>query len=316
MVAIEGVDYAFPPIPSPGALKAAGKRFACRYLGPGSDSKHLTSAELSALRNAGIDVVANAEGAANGFRGQTAGKSWATSALADARALGMPNGRPIYFSVDWPAGPDDWPDIDAALKGAASVIGAAQVGVYGSYDVIQHCKTAGTARWFWQTYAWSQGRQHPAAHLYQYRNTQRIDGCDCDFTRALQLDFGQWGGVMATLDDTDLKNLSQAVASKLYNDLKDDNSGLSQQLDRHLQGLLDDTRNFTGKPGERLTALGWAAGSPWDLLQRLFELVATAPKMETSDDGTTINLPGGVLPRLDRIEDAVTAQRQSEQPSA
>lgn len=194
MTPIEGVDYAFPPIPTAAALKAAGKHFACRYGGPGSDSKQLHAAELNALRAAGVDVVANAEGAANGLRGFSAGKSWAQQAAAHFDQLGMPTGRPIYFSVDWDAGTGDWADIDAALRGAASVLGAASVGVYGSYDTVNHCRAAGSARWFWMTYAWSRGLKPPSfVHLYQYKNGQRIGGADCDFTRALLPDFGQWG---------------------------------------------------------------------------------------------------------------------------
>jgi uncharacterized membrane protein len=192
MVSIEGVDYAFAR-PSPAALKAAGKRFACRYGGPGSDSKQLHADELRALRAAGIDVVANAEGVANGFKGFSAGKNWATSAEAHFRGLGMPADRPIYFSVDWDAGSGDWDAIDNALRGAASVIGSNRVGVYGSYDVIEHCAAANTAKWFWQTYAWSGGRLSSKSHLYQYRNDQKIGGADCDFTRALKADYGQWG---------------------------------------------------------------------------------------------------------------------------
>lgn len=304
MTPIEGVDYAFPPNPTAARLAIAGKKFACRYLGPGSDSKHLTAGELTNLRAAGIDVVANAEGAANGFRGVAAGKSWATSALADARALDMPAGRPIYFSVDWDAGPADWADIDAALKGAAGVIGAANVGIYGSYDVIQHVKAAGTARWFWQTYAWSGGKLHSAAHLYQWKNSQTIGGADCDFTRALQPDYGQWG-----IDDMPSV---QDVLDGFYRDLKNDDSGINQQLRRiqreEMAKFMDASRSWTGSPGDRITARGWGQISPWTLLEYLMEMVATDPKVEQADDGTTIKLSGGILPRLDRIEDAVTAQ--------
>ncbi len=225
-MAIEGVDYAWIG-PSPAALKAAGKQFACRYGGPGSDGKQLHAAELAALRAAGIDVVANAEGAANGFRGTAAGQSWASQARDHFGALGMPTGRPIYFSVDWDAGgPGDWQDIDAALRGAASVIGAAQVGVYGSYDVMAHCRAAGTARWFWQTYAWSGGRS-PASyvHLYQYKNGVTIGGADCDLTRALIDDYGQWGYVEPKEPDVELtdKYGDDAYAGRTVQDrFKDD----------------------------------------------------------------------------------------------
>lgn len=105
----------------------------------------------------------------------------------------MPSDRPIYFSVDWDAGSGDWADIDAALRGAASVIGAARVGVYGSYLTVEHCRRVGTARWFWQTYAWSNGAWSPYAHIQQYRNGVTIGGADCDLNRAMQPDYGQWG---------------------------------------------------------------------------------------------------------------------------
>lgn len=190
---IEGVDYSFAR-PSPSGLAAAGKKFAVRYGGPGSTSKMLTESELTALRTVGIDVVANAEGTAGGYTGAAAGRSWAQSAQADFRALGMPADRPIYFSVDFDAGTADWPGIDAALRASAAVLGANHVGVYGSYDVIEHCRATGLATWFWQTYAWSSGRG-PASytHLYQYRNGVTIGGGDCDLTRALLADYGQWG---------------------------------------------------------------------------------------------------------------------------
>lgn len=189
---IEGVDYAFSK-PSASALKAAGKRFAVRYGGPGSAGKQLTAGELAGLRAAGIDVVANAEGAAAGFTGTAAGRSWAQQARDYFEALGMPAGRPIYFSVDWDAGSGDWAGIDAAFRAAAAVIGADQVGVYGGYNTIAHCKSAGTAAWFWQTYAWSSGKWYPATHLQQYKNGVTIGGADCDLDRAMTDDYGQWG---------------------------------------------------------------------------------------------------------------------------
>lgn len=189
---IEGVDYAWAR-PDPDGLAAAGKKFACRYGGPGSAGKQLTPPELFALNTAGIAIVANAEGVADGLRGgREAGRLWASLANNDFRELGMPGDRPIYLSVDFEAGPADWAAIDDALRGAADVIGAARVGVYGGYDTIAHCQAAGSARWFWQTYAWSQGRWHPAAHIQQYRNGVQLAGGVVDLNRAMTADYGQW----------------------------------------------------------------------------------------------------------------------------
>jgi hypothetical protein len=209
-MAIEGVDYAFPPIPTAAALKAAGKRFACRYGGPGSPSKQLTVDELAALRAAGIAVVANAEGAPDGLQGgYSAGRSWAADAEAHFRALGMPADRPIYLSVDFDAASADWPALDAAMTGAASVLGRGRVGVYGGYNVINHFASMKDrlATWYWQTYAWStisgSVLWHPAAHIQQYRNGVTIGGADCDLNRAMVADYGQWTGEGDDMEQTD-----------------------------------------------------------------------------------------------------------------
>lgn len=206
MTVIEGVDYSVS-VPSAAALAAAGKRFAVRYGGPGSAGKQLTAGELADLTKAGIAVVANAEGAAGGFRGAAAGQSWARQALAHFTALGMPPGRPIYFSVDWDAGPGDWAAVDAACRGATSVIGAARVGVYGSFATVEHCAAADTARWFWQTYAWSSGRWSSRCHLQQYRNGVSVGGADCDLDRAMQSDYGQWGAIDMPVTGDDVNTI-------------------------------------------------------------------------------------------------------------
>lgn len=193
MVSIEGVDYA-DARPSPSGLAAAGKHFVVRYGGPGRDSKQLHAAELTALLAAGLNVVANAEGSAGGLKGAAAGRVWAASALADFTALGMPEHRPIYFSADWDVQPSEYAGVDAALRAAADALGGvARVGIYGGYNIVAHCVGAGTARWFWQTYAWSGGRWHPAAHIQQYRNGVTVAGGDCDLDRAMAADYGQWG---------------------------------------------------------------------------------------------------------------------------
>jgi hypothetical protein len=208
-MAIEGVDYSFAR-PDPRGLAAAGKHFAVRYGAMGTSNKWLTASELKALRAAGLDVVANVEGTKGGYTGTAAGQQWAASGDAFFRALGMPPDRPIYFSVDWNATSADWAGIDAALRASATVIGKSRVGVYGSYNTIEHCRAAGTAAWFWQTYAWSGGREHSAAHLYQYHNGVTIAGGDCDLTRALKDDYGQWEAGMA-ITDAEIEKIRAAV---------------------------------------------------------------------------------------------------------
>ena len=192
-MAVEGVDYAFPPRPSIAGLAEAGKKFAFRYGGPGSLSKQLDPVEAQTLSAAGIAVVANAEGAADGLLGGwNPGVSWAASAEAHFKKCGMPPGRPIYLSVDFDCPSSRWPSVAAALRGAASVLGAARVGVYGGRRSIEWARRDNVAQWFWQTYAWSGGVWAPGNHCEQYKNGVPLAGGSVDLNRALLPDFGQW----------------------------------------------------------------------------------------------------------------------------
>jgi len=190
---IEGVDYAFGKHPSPAALVAAGKKFVIRYGGPGTEDKWIHADEAQALARAGIWIVANAEGSTSGLKGgYAAGVAWATSALAWFRSIGMPKGRPIYFSVDFDTTTGDWDELEAAMDGCASVIGREQVGVYGEYSIVAHLIGKGKARWAWETYGWSGQQWFAGNHLEQYHNGVYIDGANCDLDRAMRADYGQW----------------------------------------------------------------------------------------------------------------------------
>src|SRR4051812_6782757 len=112
MMALEGVDYAFPPRPRPAALTAAGIKFAARYGGPGTEDKWIHADEAVALSAAGIYIVANAEGSSGGLaNGWATGVSWAKSADAWFKGIGMPSDRPIYFSVDFDATSSQWSSV-------------------------------------------------------------------------------------------------------------------------------------------------------------------------------------------------------------
>ena len=192
-MSVQGVDYAFPPWPSPAALAAAGKEFACRYGGPGTIDKWLDPAEAEALSASGRKIVANAEGSASGLLGGAfVGASWAKSADAWFQDCGMPPSKPIYLSVDFNCTLAQWPTVAEALKGAGGIIGTDRIGVYGSYNVVRWARRDGVAKWFWQTYAWSGGLWAAGNHIQQYKNGVTIDGADCDLNEALPADYGQW----------------------------------------------------------------------------------------------------------------------------
>src|SRR5574343_221500 len=216
----EGVDYSFAR-PGGAALRAAGKSFAVRYVPyQGDGGKGLKADELADLQANGIAVALVWETTAGRMLdGYGAGVTDGTVALASAALLGFPKDRPIYFACDTDTTADQLTSVRKYLDGAASVLGRARVGIYGEYDVIDHCLGTGAATWFWQTYAWSGGRLHPMAHLYQYQNDQTINGAAVDFDRALVADFGQWGGEVPDTTDAILRALTGRTGQDALNTL-------------------------------------------------------------------------------------------------
>lgn len=191
---IEGVDYSAVSTagwPAPGTLKSVGKFFAVRYLA--DDARGIVPPEFQAMEQGGVPVAAVFEGWGDQrqFSGWNQGVTDATYAQNKLLRTGMPATMPIYFATDWDATPADQANIDQYLKGCALVLGAERVGVYGGYWIVKRCVENGSAKWFWQTTAWSGGQVHPACHLYQYAYNVWIAGTNCDAMRALQDHYGQ-----------------------------------------------------------------------------------------------------------------------------
>jgi hypothetical protein len=186
-----GIDYAWTH-PSPGAIKAAGYDFACRYLSRDT-AKNLTADEARALTAEGISVVANWEMAAQAaLKGKAQGIADAKDALAQAEAAGMPDHRPIYFSVDFDASEAQQAAINDYFDGVASVLTLGRTGGYGGYWPLSRLFNAKKITWGWQTYAWSGGHWDGRAQLRQIQNGIKVAGVDCDRDQAMVTDFGQW----------------------------------------------------------------------------------------------------------------------------
>jgi hypothetical protein len=204
---VNGLDYA-GGVPGGAAIAAAGYRFVCRYLSSGGlalPGKLLTPAEADDLRANGIDIVSNWETAAEEMLGgYDAGCSAAAAALNQALACGGFEDRPIYFSADFDAAPEQQISINAYLQGAATVLGTGYVGIYGGYWPVSRALDAGVATWAWQTQAWSGGNQDPRINILQHNDVGfvTINGVECDVDESLTADFGQWslGGDMKLTD--------------------------------------------------------------------------------------------------------------------
>lgn len=203
---LEGVDFSSSR-PGGAALVAAGKRFVVRYVPYSGLSKGLTAAEVADYQDHGLAIGLVFESTANrALAGQAAGAADGRTAASAAAGLGFPTTTAIYFGVDFDVTDAQLPAIDAYLAGAAMILGADRIGVYGGRRVVAHVKASSSARWLWQTYAWSGGIVVAGIHLFQYLNGQKINGSSVDLDRAVQADFGAWlppttGGGNVSEDD-------------------------------------------------------------------------------------------------------------------
>src|ERR1035437_8846372 len=174
------------------ALRAAGVgvvRYVCALIG----TKVITKEEADDIRAHGLCLVLVYEQyELRPLEGRAAGHADALVALAQARAAGFPDDRPVYFAVDFDAQPIQQTVIDEYLQGVAEVIGLERTGVYGGIKLIDRCWSNKTASWFWQTGAWSKGAESKHAHLVQMTatNPQIIGNAKVNVDETRQADFG------------------------------------------------------------------------------------------------------------------------------
>lgn len=244
-----GFDYSWSR-PDPAQLRAAGAQFVCRYLS-NDPGKNLTASEVKALVGAGIAVVCNWESTATRANdgGFTGGAADAAAALAQARACGIPDDRPIYFSVDQDT--TVGPKITAYFQGIASIIPRSRIGVYGGYQVVKGCLDAKLASWAWQTYAWSgwPTRWDPRANIRQVENSLKIGSADVDRNESQTLDFGQYPGVHNPNVDTG--DISMADAASLEKEIQDFANLVAQQF----SNTNKDIQNFANLVAQQFANL-------------------------------------------------------------
>lgn len=188
-----GIDVAFGG-PSPQAMLDAGKTFIGRYLSH-TPSKNLTLHEAITYSRAGIDLIVVWEDGGEGARGgYLRGRSDATTALAQARVLGIPHDRPIFFAVDFDAA---GPEVESYFRGVSSVLGKSGSGIYAGIDAVGYILDREIVGSAWQTYAWSNHRWDPRARLRQVLISLTgapliLDGDQVDYDKSVATDFGQW----------------------------------------------------------------------------------------------------------------------------
>lgn len=203
---MKGVDYSWAR-PGGKAIREAGYQFVIRYIDyPGAAGKGLTRAELDDLRANDISVALVFEQVPERpLQGRRAGMDDAATSVKAIEALGMPTPQPVYFAVDFDAQSPQFSAIDDYFRGVSEVIGRSRTGVYGSYDVLAHCKAMGLVTYYWQALAWSRGRSFEGRHLYQY-GQGTVNGGEVDFNEAYVANFGQWPA-----EEIDMKELEDLI---------------------------------------------------------------------------------------------------------
>ncbi|KKE78142.1 LysM peptidoglycan-binding domain-containing protein [Bacilli bacterium] len=201
------------------SLKKAGYHFALRYLG--NSWKSFSKAESAVIQKAGLylcsiyQVTANEASYFNKAQGLKDGRQ----ATTRASNVGQPKGSAIYFTVDYPpVGALELRNIKNYFSGVKSTLSKNfKVGVYGSYTVIEAMN--GLVDYYWQTYAWSNGKISNHAHLRQYHNNVTVQGINIDKNEAYKNDIGQWGGKGLNVSEkpyTSNKISNKEIAGSFY----------------------------------------------------------------------------------------------------
>ena len=197
--------------------------FVCRYIVPVGYSKRLSISEAEIISNAGMKILCVYETTASRAKGgSTAGDKDGSIAFNEAQILKMPKSAIIYFAVDFDARSNDMDSIEAYLKAARGRTGDYEVGVHGSYSVIEQMAQRGACKGFWQTYAWSIGKQSQYATVYQHKNGQMISGIMADLNEAYS-DVGMWN--YKALDNLPSAWAAEAVNKAIAKGIKGDENG-------------------------------------------------------------------------------------------
>ena len=190
---MKAIDCAATTTKAIPALKKAGITHVIRYFGAPS-WKDATKAECDALKKAGIGIASVYETVATMvLQGRAAGVSGAKTAKAAIISCGGPSNPFVYFACD--TNTTNFAAIAQYLAGAASVLGANKVGIYGSYEVCANALFAKSAAKAWQTKAWSANKRLTTAALYQDNGSKAYGdlGISYDVDLVQAADFGQWG---------------------------------------------------------------------------------------------------------------------------
>lgn len=173
--------------PSGAALKASGFGGAIRYIGLGSAGKRINAAEYRDLIASGVEVLLVAEQSTDdawaAVDDYAQGRTFATAALNEARAIGIPDNIGIAAAADAHAVGSQITDSVAYVRGFRDVLGLARTGFYGFFETLNAVHAAGVASWYWRCGAEPNTQEQTWIHFWQrnYGETVRyVSGIQCD----------------------------------------------------------------------------------------------------------------------------------------
>lgn len=238
---LRGVDFSFsrPPV---ALLRSEGVGFVGRYVSVPHDTKNLSPDEAAIYRMAKIPIVTLFETTANrALSGHAAGFSDAISARQQARECDMPDSKPIYYCVDFPATQGQLLAIGQYFQGIYEAEPTRNIGVYGDFMVVEHLFGLNLVNFAWQTYAWSAGQWSSHADIRQVTNGATWQGYSVDIDDAMTDDFGQWGVTLpqpVPPPNTDWERIMLNRLPTLIQGSKDEPNGVLYV--HRLQALLRD----------------------------------------------------------------------------
>ncbi|MCY6485379.1 DUF1906 domain-containing protein [Clostridium aestuarii] len=184
-ILFEGVDVAVPlTFAQCKTLKDVGYRFVCRYYTDYSDPKQMwkliSKDEAIMISKAGLDIIAIYElgGRGNKTYSKETGKKDCINAIRCAEKIGQPSNTTIYFAVDSGVKlnygieciSNYFEGINEQMKlyKNTSDNEGWNLGIYGSYYVIEYMHNRCGIVNYWQTAAWSETKISDKADFMQY----------------------------------------------------------------------------------------------------------------------------------------------------
>lgn len=176
--------------PSYKLARTSGYRWVLRYLSYLPNPKVITKAERDRIWAADMGILLNWE-----FTGRRAlgGKAYgypdATEALKQAKALGYPQGMPLFFSeTDFDVIPSQFKTVDDYFLAVTDVLdGYYQIGCYGPAGYLKHADPLNRISVFWQPlppHSWyGNGVKWSGAHIWQTQNDRTLWGGSVDLDK-------------------------------------------------------------------------------------------------------------------------------------